>query len=227
MRNADLKTPNSQLATRNSQLFSMWFWALLLLGVAVMVKRGDLITFDRAITQWMGSLRMPQLDAAARAVTFLGSSPWTLSVATLMAVGWVRTRQWAMLAAFVVAGGLGFALQVWLRYWVGQWRPDVVTVPSALDVMARYPLFGFASGHAFRSAFLYGWWGEVLQQRRTGWAMAATVGCGLLVFLVGASRIYLHRHWCTDVVGGWLIAMTVLVMTRPVRQPPSVARPEG
>ncbi|MBI2496282.1 MAG: phosphatase PAP2 family protein [Candidatus Omnitrophica bacterium] len=227
MRIADLKTPNSQLSTHNSPLFSVWFWALLLVGMAVMVRRGDLIAFDRAITQWMEALRMPLLDAAARAITFLGSSPWTLSIAILMSVGWVRARHWAMLAAFVAAGGLGLALQVWLRYWVGQWRPDVVTLPSALDVMARYHLAGFASGHAFRSAFLYGWWGEALQQRRAGWAQAATVGCGLLVFLVGASRIYLHRHWCTDVVGGWLIAMTVLAMTRPIRQQPSVAPHEG
>lgn len=207
-------TPNS--APRTPQWGMVWLWAALLVGLALTVKSGSLIWFDRSFAQWMEAIRTPGLDVAARTITFFGSSPWTLSVVTAAGLWWLTRRQHMALLLFVGAGMCGLALHVLLRVWVAQWRPDAV-VPDSLNLVSAFDLAGFPSGHAFRSAFLYGWWAETLGRRARRWATAGVVGCGLLIFLVGASRVYVHRHWATDVVGGWLLALTTLAAVRGSR----------
>lgn len=83
-------------------------------------------------------------------------------------------------------------------------------MPLPLTLATRYELAGFTSGHGFRSAFLCGWWRQVLLRHHTWWGTAGVLGCNALIFLIGATRIYLHRHWLTDVLGAWLVAMVTL-----------------
>ena len=63
--------------------------------------------------------------------------------------------------------------------------------------------FGFPSGHAFSSlAWLYAglainkWW---------GWFLA-----GVIVFMVGLSRVYLGAHFPMQVVAGWLLGSALI-----------------
>ena len=198
----------------------VWGWAALVLGLALAVKGGWLVAFDRGVTQWLDTLRTPSLDATARALTFFGGSPWILGLAAVMGGWWWRLGRHRTMAACFLAGACGLLLQIALRFLVSQWRPEAV-VPEPMSLIARYELAGFTSGHAFRSAFLYGWWADLLWRRKSAWAAAGAVGCWLLIVLMGLTRVYLHRHWCTDVVGAWLIAMTALAATaRDRRQTP-------
>lgn len=186
----------------------MWVWALLSGCLALAVRGRWLAGIDRQMAASMEHLRSPALDAAAAALTFFGSAPWTLFAAGIMAAWWMAHQRAAPLVTFLGAWALGLALQMALRLWVAQWRPDVM-MPESPGLLARYDLAGFTSGHAFRSAFLYGWWARSLPQQRR-WATAAAWGCGLLILLVGATRIYLRRHWFTDVIGAWGVAALAL-----------------
>jgi len=197
---------------------AVWVLATALALLAVAVKSGALVAVDRRIGMWVAGLRTPGADAAARALTFFGSSPWTLAACAVMGGWWVAKGRHDTLLVFLGAGAVGLALQALLRLWVGQWRPEVAAVPASLDLATRYDLAGFTSGHGFRSAFLYGWWGCGLWQRRTWWATAVAVALGLLIIAVGATRIYLGRHWASDVVGAWLLASLALSLARRLRR---------
>ena len=193
---------------RWSRLWLGWVLALGLLTIAV--KCGWLASIDSGVAQWTKAIRSPGVDATVRMVTFFGSSSWVGAVIALMLWRWVTKCQWARLWAFIGAALLGIMGVAGIRLFVGQWRPDVQYIPAVLTPLMRFELAGFPSGHAFRSAFLYGWWAIVLSCNKKSWIRACSVACAMLILMVGGSRIYLHRHWFTDVVGGWLIAIIVL-----------------
>ena len=198
------------------------------LGIlAGVVKAGWLVPFDRWAAQWLGVVHTGWLDQVARTLTFFGSSLWTLTVMVLMSVGWVRQRGTQTLATFWGAWLCGISIQFLLRFCVAQWRPDTALVPVTSDLLGRYDLAGFTSGHSFRSAFLFGWWTPGLMRRRTAWATWAGYGCIAMIFIVGMTRVYLSRHWMTDVVGAWILAGFALALAgwlqRRVRTGPTPA----
>jgi undecaprenyl-diphosphatase len=127
---------------------------------------------------------------------------------------WVARGQRGVARAFVTVAIFGFLVQSLLRFLIEQWRPDAGALPAAMDLRTRYELAGFTSGHAFRAAFLYGWWSEVLPRGRTGRSALGALACALLIAEVGWARIYFQRHWCSDVLGGWLVAGLALTMAQ-------------
>jgi undecaprenyl-diphosphatase len=185
--------------------------ALVLLALAAGVKAGAFAGADQAAAAWMDVWRGPAADAAANAITFFGSTPWTLGAAAVMCGGWWRAGRAADARRFAAGWVAGLAVQFVLRFWVAQWRPDTGLVPADPDWVWRYELAGFTSGHAFRSAYLFGWWGAAAATRRVWWAASA---CALAVIVVGLTRVYLDRHWMTDIIGGWLLAASALSAAR-------------
>lgn len=192
--------------------------AAMLILLAFAVKTGYLASADAELAQWMEAMRTPSIDAAARALTFFGSSPWTLLVMVVMSLWWLYAREYKTLKVFWMVFLCGFVIQSFLRYLVAQWRPDSAAVSGPVSFISAYHLAGFTSGHAFRSAFLYGWWAEWLVQRRKTLAGILFVACGILIVTVGWTRIYLNRHWATDVVGAWVIAALMLSIAKPLLQ---------
>lgn len=197
---------------RGSGSRAAWGWFLALGGLAVAVKGGWLGGVDRLVAQWAQGMRTPAVDQLALAVTFFGSGPWTVGVACLMGLWWWRSRQQAMLMGFVLAWALAVGVQAALRLWVAHWRPDTVVAFDAMTLWQRFDLAGFPSGHAFRSAYLSGWWGQALVRRGTRWSQLGAAGLVGCVVLIGSTRLYLNRHWLTDVVGGWCLALAALAL---------------
>lgn len=64
--------------------------------------------------------------------------------------------------------------------------------------------FGMPSGHAAAAVCV---WGTVAAMARRAWVTWSCVG---LIFLIGASRIYLGVHYPSQVVFGWLVGLVVL-----------------
>jgi undecaprenyl-diphosphatase len=202
-----------------------WPWALLLGLLAIAVKGQWLVAIDRGMSRWAQATRSSGLDELAKGLTFFGSSPWILILMGCMSCWWWTQRSGGAtarshraphraLAIFWGAWLIGVGIQSLLRLWVAQWRPETAVMPVATTLISRYELAGFPSGHAFRSAFLYGWWAGWCGARRTSWSLWARAVCLALVILVGWTRIYLNRHWFTDILGAWWLALCVLAVAR-------------
>lgn len=193
-----------------------WVWAgVAALGMlAAAVAAGWLSPVDRELTAWVALMRAPAMDRLMRIVTFFGSSVWT--AAALAGIGLWACRRNGVPAALVVAGAflVGMGIEVALRLIVPHWRPDVAVIPPSMDVLTRFELAGFPSGHGFRSAFVFGYLARRWHGVHRHWGARAAFCSLLVIALVGISRVYLGRHWPSDVLGSWLVACIALSLVR-------------
>ena len=141
---------------------------------------------------------------------------WLIGGAGLVFLVYIGRRAEAAWIGASIAGAslIDAALKIWLN------RPRPEVVPH-LAVVSNA---SFPSGHAMISAATYLTLGIMIaevQSRRV--ARIYLVGfAGVLVFLIGCSRVYLGVHWPSDVLAGWcfggLWALTVFTINRALRR---------
>ncbi len=113
--------------------------------------------------------------------------------------------------ALVLAVGLVLMVlvQTGLKELVGRPRPGA----HLIDVRAGFQSESFPSGHVLSGTYLYGFlaWAGVGASLPTA-ARAAIPGLALLfLVLSGLANIYLGVHWPSDVIGGYLWALVLLI----------------
>ena len=109
-----------------------------------------------------------------------------------------RRAQHAELEAQLGAGLLQF---------VTKWAADLPR-PNAAP-------WGFPSGHVLSLAVFFGlvvWLVVTASRRRQRWRIAAGVLSATAVGAVGFSRLYLDKHWLSDLAGGLMAGMAYLLL---------------
>jgi undecaprenyl-diphosphatase len=110
-----------------------------------------------------------------------------------------KKRFWPDGASLIFAGAGGLMLIVGLKYLFHRPRPYAIF--SHLS-------YSFPSGHSFFALVLYGmtayWLTRDLHEPHQKAIWAAT---GLMVLLVGFSRVALGEHFPSDVVAGYAVAL--------------------
>jgi membrane-associated phospholipid phosphatase len=163
---------------------------------------------DIQILQWLHQFTAPALNGLALAITTIGSPEVVVACTLTGAVAlYLRRHRRAALALVVGVGGAAVINTV-LKLSFQRVRPHL-WVP-----MVRETSYSFPSGHAMVSSALvftimyllwhtwYKWW---------------AIGVGLsLTFLIGLSRLYVGVHYPSDVLGGWLVGFTWVVVMREV-----------
>jgi undecaprenyl-diphosphatase len=76
--------------------------------------------------------------------------------------------------------------------------------------------YSFPSGHALFSTCFYGALAGLLAANVKGASLRAAiwVAAGMLVLAIGLSRVYLGVHYPTDVIGGYLVAISLVCFVR-------------
>jgi undecaprenyl-diphosphatase len=195
--------------------------ALLVIGLAVLVSTDASDAFDQAIIE---AVRNPDLTASLSflgPLTELGSTGAVTIVALLtFAVGGAvgPWRHGLIGAATIGAASLGVEL---VKAFIARTRPDL------LEPVIEEHGFSFPSGHATLSMVAYGVLAVLISRSRlTGWVETLmVVGLGLLVALIGISRVWLGVHYPTDVIAGWsagwVIVLGYAMVTRGVSREPA------
>ena len=89
---------------------------------------------------------------------------------------------------------------------VAMHSPRPYWVDARITPLAHETSFGMPSGHAMNSASIWGLLAALIHQRWL-WIISSAI-----IFLVGISRIFLGVYWITDVVVGWLLGITLLLV---------------
>jgi membrane-associated phospholipid phosphatase len=171
------------------------------LALAVMAASEHYFGVDLLARSLVHLTRHPLLDPAMRGVSLLGDQA---GLVPLVALGcgllWRARRRWAYMLPVQMAGT--GALQLVAKWAVDRPRPDLAA-------------WGFPSGHVLSLVVFFGLMAYVLCTSSTGlnWRWAGSLGCGSTVGCVAFSRLYLERHWLSDVAGGFVLGLAFLLLT--------------
>lgn len=198
----------------HGQLAPAFYWLLvtsLFLSLAVYLTfvSPQTIFINNIFFYLFRSLHTPAADNAMLAMTLLGE----------MFVHWIP---------LLLIAGVIFLWLALSKRWYTAWHVFAATLLAATTIeVTKYLLhvsrpwgvlqpphgYSFPSGHSALSTVF--WFGLVLLLCRT-WQIKRKwplfIFAGMIVFLVGISRCYLGVHWVTDVVGGWLLGASVMLL---------------
>jgi len=170
--------------------------------LAEAMVEGQTQAFDEAILRWMGGIGAAWLDTAALEVTALGARVVVYMVVLIAsAFLWQSRHHYSAALLWVAVLGSGLINTV-LKLTFNRPRPDVFPWRTQHVGLASFP-----SGHAMTSIVVYGTLAFLLGRlaptrwlRRVVWALA-----GVVIVLVGVSRLYLGVHYPSDVLAGFVI----------------------
>jgi membrane-associated phospholipid phosphatase len=83
--------------------------------------------------------------------------------------------------------------------------PRPYQIDSSVIQYATETSSGMPSGHAFLAMIIFGWlW------FRHPKSLFLSVSAGVLIFMIGLSRIYLGLHYPSQVLVGWVLGLVAL-----------------
>src|SRR5499433_4569947 len=199
-------------ASRHRRLFRDRKPGLLLAGalaslagyvaLAVLAAHQQFFAVDYGTRTWIRILRQETPYLPMALITQLGGP---FGIILLIAAGsaillWRRQRRWAVALPALMAGA--GALQAIAKWTISRARPD------------ESP-WGFPSGHVLSLVVFFGlmiWLVATASKRRRRWRVLASALCVLTVAIVAFSRLYLDRHWLSDLAGGLMIGLAYLLL---------------
>ena len=167
--------------------------------------------FDHSIHAWVMSRRTSMNIKFSRGVTWGGVTQVVLPILIIVAVvategGGTLTRRLKSGALISLVASIGAYLGLQINHLEGRVRPPL----SDWVGTAGGP--SFPSGHTTVASIFAASCAWVIATRvHAGWPRIALWSVAVLYAVaVGLSRIWLGVHWPTDVIGGWLYALTWL-----------------
>lgn len=157
-----------------------------------------MITFQ-AMTNWIVEI--------FRAISRLGDEEFFLFIAPV--IYWCfSTRVGLRVGIYLMlSGGVNYAFKLFFAqprpYWMD---PRVIAYHTESS-------FGFPSGHAQHATVF---WGALAASARQP---AALILAGLLIFLIGVSRVIVGVHFISDVIAGWMIGVITLFVLLRLEKP--------
>lgn len=178
-------------------------------GLTVLVTGGLTAGADLVATQTVQSIGVPLMGPLMVGVSAIGFSPWSyLLVSVVAALFWragYRTE-----AGFALAAAGSALLTVAIKSVVGRPRPDA----DLVAVIAGAGGHSFPSGHTLFYVTFFGFLGYLAYaQLKPGRLRTAVLWiAGILIVLVGPSRIWMGQHWASDVLASYALGLSYLVL---------------
>lgn len=189
--------------------------AQLIIGIAGVAGFGILLffvltshaaSFDDPVRSFFYDLRCEWLTSVMKVITYMGN--WQAIVILcliLLILPPTRTTY-----GVPVASGAIFVtvLNKMIKNIVQRPRPDDILH------LVREGGFSFSSGHSITSMFVYGILIYLIRANVQNRTLANILTALLCIPLIGVgiSRIYLGVHYPTDVLAGWCLGITVIVL---------------
>jgi undecaprenyl-diphosphatase len=186
------------------RIFAGFLLAALVLGAFGWLVTGPyknfVAGFDSNIRYAMRQIQSPMWTSLLLTVTNLGSTLYLIIVGSVAGIAFLALRWFRSFFIFIIAMAGQAALHHGSKWLIARPRP------SNLISYRTAESFSFPSGHAVAALCLYGMIAWIITRRIESPAVTASIWIFtiVLIFLIGASRVYIGIHYPTDVVAGFV-----------------------
>lgn len=199
---------NKQIHLRNASFFAL---AFVFLGYVTKFYPSSLTGFDSAIQSAIRGNLPSGATQFWTSITVIGNTVIILAITLILSAIFYYYKRWKIEAYFLLASfaAMGVASTA-LKYVYQRPRPSIEWLIDTIG-------YSFPSWHTASTMMIAGAVVIVIQQRmKQGLAKRVLqAGLILLAMLVAISRIYIGVHYPTDIIGGWLLALTLLQVMYP------------
>lgn len=178
-------------------------------GLTALVTGGLTADLDLAATQAVQGVAAPWFGLLMLAISAPGFFPQSIlmigGIAALLWQGGYRTE-----SRFALAASASVVLTEGIKRLVGRPRPDAELVSVVQGVGGH----SFPSGHTLFYVTFFGFLAYLTYaQLKPGRLRTAVLWfTGLLILLVGPSRIWMGHHWASDVLASYALGLSLLVV---------------
>lgn len=179
--------------------------------LAILAKTVAYFTFDVTITHEVQEFNAGWYDALMYSLSWIGFAPqaWIIAAGIILFL-YVSGLKWETVVSTLSLIG-STALGIGIKFLIDRPRPS----PDLVNVVKELSSYSFPSGHVlFFTTFLgfllflvytllKPWW----------WRTALMIVLGLLILLIGPSRIYEGQHWASDVIAAYLLGSVWLSLS--------------
>jgi membrane-associated phospholipid phosphatase len=178
--------------------------------LTLLVEATPSFPIDLQITRALQSIRSPLFATTMRLVSWPGFPPQSFILSALIIVlMYILGLHWETVAT-TVAALLPALVNVLVKQMVGRPRPSV----DLVNVFRILNDYSFPSGHVMFYVGFFGflWFLVYTIFRHSVWRTLLLIFLGILIALIGVSRVYLGQHWASDVLGAYLLGSVTLAV---------------
>ncbi|HGD3259386.1 TPA: phosphatase PAP2 family protein [Streptococcus agalactiae] len=198
------------LSRQNSKLIQAFIAIILFFSLGLVIKYwpDTVIAFDQTIQESVRG-QLPNLSTRFfKLITVIGNTVSQIAIA-IMSVTFCYLKKWYPQARFIAVNAIISVICILsLKLIFQRVRP---TLPHLVFAGG----YSFPSGHSMGTFMIFGSIIILLQYYMPNsiWKLLCQGILGLLIFLIGLSRIYLGVHFPTDVLAGFILAYGILNLT--------------
>ena len=189
----------------------IWVSAVAMVLMSIGAKTWDPFPGDLGVALYIQKIELPGLLTFMEGVSYSARGLPMILYGSFLAMIFIWAFRFRKECYTAILTPLLFGLGPLMKLIISRPRP-----PAELLYRSTHDFggFGFPSGHAFQSALFFGFLvylssiyvSQLWLKRLIQYALIFLIGA------VGISRIYIGAHWPSDVFGGYLLAVPILML---------------
>lgn len=180
---------------------------LIFLFVFLSIIKNNSVFFDETIISFIEGIRNNTLTSICKVITYLGEAKIILIVAVLLGAYYYFVKKNKQRGILVVFNMVNVAV-------LNQGIKMLVKRPRPLNMLVEETGYSFPSGHSMISMGFYGlliYFVNTSKLSKTK-KIIYTIILSFVILAVGFSRIYLCAHYPSDIIGGYMITLSYLIL---------------